>query len=199
MAQPSTAHASEMRTRILDAAQRVMHNDGYRATTMPAIATEADVSVGLLYRYFESKEELHLAMCEAITQAQLDELSVQLAAIADPTQRLASAVRLFVESLETRDWGGIVVAGWAEAETNPRLRDLLQRRCDQLRSFAAMFMRESIARGEADPALDVDQLSLGVAMLFDGALAHHAEVGRRFDPGLAQRAITGLLAGVLRR
>jgi AcrR family transcriptional regulator len=199
MAQPSTAHASEMRTRILDAAQRVMHNDGYRATTMPAIATEADVSVGLLYRYFESKEELHLAMCEAITQAQLDELSVQLAAIADPTQRLASAVRLFVESLETRDWGGIVVAGWAEAETNPRLRDLLQRRCDQLRSFAAMFIRESIARGEADPALDVDQLSLGVAMLFDGALAHHAEVGRRFDPGLAQRAITGLLAGALRR
>jgi AcrR family transcriptional regulator len=199
MARPSTAHASEMRMRILDAAQRVMHNDGYRATTMPAIAAEADVSVGLLYRYFESKEELHLAMCEAITQAQLNELSVQLAAIPDPTERLASAVRLFVESLDAKDWGGIVVAGWAEAETNPRLRELLQRRCDQLRSFAAMFIRESIARGEVDVALDVEQLSLGVAMLFDGALAHHAEVGRRFDPGLTQRAITGLLAGALGR
>jgi AcrR family transcriptional regulator len=199
MARPSTAHASEMRMRILDAAQRVMHNDGYRATTMPAIAAEADVSVGLLYRYFESKEELHLAMCEAITQAQLNELSVQLAAIPDPTERLASAVRLFVESLDAKDWGGIVVAGWAEAETNPRLRELLQRRCDQLRSFAAMFIRESIARGEVDVALDVEQLSLGVAMLFDGALAHHAEVGRRFDPRLTQRAITGLLAGALGR
>jgi AcrR family transcriptional regulator len=199
MARMSTAHATEMRARILDAAQRVMHNDGYRATTMPAIAAEADVSVGLLYRYFESKEELHLAMCEAITQAQLNELSVQMASIADPTERLASAVRLFVESLETKDWGGIVVAGWAEAETNPRLRDLLQRRCDQLRSFAAMFVREAIARGETDPSVGVDQVSLGVAMLLDGALAHHTEVGRRFDPGLAQRAITSLLAGALRR
>jgi AcrR family transcriptional regulator len=199
MARPSTVHASEMRTRILDAAQRVMHNDGYRATTMPAIAAEADVSVGLLYRYFESKEELHLAMCEAITQAQLDELSVELAGIPGTTERLAMGVRLFIEGLEAKDWGGIVVAGWAEAETNPRMRDLLQRRCDQLRSFAAMFIRDSIARGEVDPALDVEQLSLGVAMLFDGALAHHAEVGRRFDPALAQRAITGLLAGALRR
>jgi AcrR family transcriptional regulator len=199
MARASTTHATEMRTRIIDAAQRVMHNDGHHATTMPAIAAEADVSVGLLYRYFESKEELHLAMCETINQAQLNELSVQLAAIGDPAERLASAVRLFVEGLEAKEWGGIVVAGWAEAETNPRLRDLLQRRCDQLRSFAAMFIRESIARGETDPSVDIDQVSLGVAMLLDGALAHHAEVGRRFEPVAVERAITGLLAGAMRR
>jgi AcrR family transcriptional regulator len=194
----STTHASEMRSRILDAAQRVMHNHGYRATTMPAIAAEADVSVGLLYRYFESKEELHLAMCEAITQAQLDELSVQLGGIHDTSERLAAGVRLFIEGLEAKDWGGIVVAGWAEAETNSRLRDLLQRRCDQLRSFVAMFIRESVARGEIDPAIDVEQVSLGVTMLLDGVLAHRTEVGRRFDPALAERAIIGLLAGVLR-
>jgi AcrR family transcriptional regulator len=187
-----------MRGRILDAAQRVLHNDGYRATTMPAIAAEADMSVGLLYRYFESKEELLLAMCEGITQAQLNELSAQLGQIADPAERLASGVRLFIDSLDAKDWGAIVVAGWAEASTNPRLRDLLQRRCDQLRSFAAIFIRESIARGEADPSIDVERVSLGVAMLLDGALAHHAEMGRRFDPASVEHAITGLLAGALR-
>jgi hypothetical protein len=42
-------------------------------------------------------------------------------------------------------------------------------------------------------------VSLGVAMLLDGALAHHAEMGRRFDPVSAEQAITGLLAGALRR
>jgi AcrR family transcriptional regulator len=198
MPRPSPAHAAEMRARILDAAQQVMHDEGYRATTMPAIASQAEISVGLLYRYFESKDELLLAMCEGINQAQLDELSAQLGQIADPAERLASAVRLFIESLEAKDWGAIVIAGWAEADTNPRLRDLLQRRCDQLRAFAAMFIRESIARGEADPSIDVDRVSLGVAMLLDGALAHHAEVGRRFDPILAERAITGLLTGTLR-
>jgi AcrR family transcriptional regulator len=199
MPRPSPAYATKMRGRILDAAQRVLHNDGYQATTMPAIAAEADMSVGLLYRYFESKDELLLAMCEGITQAQLNELSAQLGRIADPAERLASAVRLFIDSLDAKDWGAIVVAGWAEAHTNPRLRDLLQRRCDQLRSFAAIFIRESIARGEADPSIDVERVSLGVAMLLDGALAHHAEMGRRFDPVSAEQAITGLLAGALRR
>jgi AcrR family transcriptional regulator len=197
MPRPSPVYATEMRGRILDAAQRVLHNDGYRATTMPAIAAEADMSVGLLYRYFESKEELLLALCEGITQAQLNELSAQLGQIADPAERLASAVRLFIGSLDAKDWGAIVINGWAEANTNPRLRDLLQRRCDQLRSFAAIFIRESIARGETDPSIDVDRVSLGVAMLLDGALAHHAEMGRRFDPASMEHAITGLLAGAL--
>lgn len=199
MPRTDPAHAAEMRRRILDGAQRVMHAEGYRATTMPAIASEADVSVGLLYRYFESKEELLLAMCEQVTQAQLNELSVQLGAIDDPSERLANAVRLFVDSLDHKDWGAVVIAGWAEADANPRLRELLLRRCDQLRAFAAMFIREAIARGETDPAVDVDRASLGVAMLLDGALAHHAEIGRRYDPRQVEAAIIGLLSASLRR
>src|ERR671918_2795553 len=93
MPRTSAAHATEMRQRILDGAHRSMLAGGYRGTTMPAIATEAGVSVGLLYRYFDSKEELYLAMCEAVTQAQLDDLAVQLGQIPDPRARVAEAVR----------------------------------------------------------------------------------------------------------
>ena len=67
MPRTSAAHATEMRGRILDGAYRAMLAGGYRGTTMPAIAAESDVSVGLLYRYFDSKEELYLAMCEGVT------------------------------------------------------------------------------------------------------------------------------------
>ena len=56
MPRATAAHATEMRQRILDGAHRAMLSGGYRGTTMPSIATEAGVSVGLLYRYFESKE-----------------------------------------------------------------------------------------------------------------------------------------------
>ena len=143
MPRSSAAHASEMRERILDGAHRAMLAGGYRGTTMPAIAAEADVSVGLLYRYFESKEELYLAMCESVTQAQLDELAVQISQITDARERLARAVGYFVESLDTEHWGAIVTTGWAEADIKPALRDMLRRRCDQIRAFAAMFLREA--------------------------------------------------------
>jgi AcrR family transcriptional regulator len=191
------AHADEMRQRILEGAHRAIHAKGYRGATMPAIAAESGVSVGLLYRYFSSKEELCLAMCEAVTDSQLNELAVQFSQIADPEERLMNGVELFVESLWAEGWGALVVAGWAEADVNPALAELARRRCDQLRAFAAMFIREAIARGEADPELDVDRLSSATAMLLDGVIAHQAEMGDRFEPRAAAEAMTQLLRPAL--
>ena len=199
MPRTSAAHAVEMRERILGGAHRAMLSGGYRGTTMPAIAAEADVSVGLLYRYFDSKEELYLAMCEAVTQAQLDELAVQMSTITDARERLASAVGFFVESLEAERWGPIVTTGWAEADIRPALRDMLRRRCDQIRAFAAMFLREAVARSEVEPEIDIEELSLSIAMLMDGVIAHQAESGDRFDPDLVQRAVIALVGRTLER
>ena len=199
MPRTTAAHASEMRERILGGAHRAMLSGGYRGATMPAIAAEADVSVGLLYRYFESKEELYLAMCEAVTQAQLDELAVQISQITDARERLARAVGYFVESLDTEHWGAVVTTGWAEADIKPALRDMLRRRCDQIRAFAAMFLREAIARGEIEPEVDVEELSLATTMLMDGVIAHQAEMGDRFDPDLVQRSVIALVGRTLRR
>src|SRR6188474_41508 len=199
MPRATATHATEMRERILDGAHRAMLAGGYRGTTMPAIAAEADVSVGLLYRYFESKEELYLAMCESVTQAQLDELAVQISQITDARERLGRAVGYFVESLDTERWGAIVTTGWAEADIKPALRDMLRRRCDQIRAFAAMFLREAIARGEIEPEVEVDELSLATTMLMDGVIAHQAEMGERFDPDLVQRSVIALVGRTLRR
>jgi AcrR family transcriptional regulator len=195
----SPAHATEMRQRILDGAHRAMLSGSYRGTTMPAIAAEADVSVGLLYRYFESKEELYLAMCEGVTQAQLDELAAQMGQIADPRERLARAVGYFVESLDVERWGAIITTGWAEADVKPALRDMLRRRCDQIRAFATMFLREAMARGELEPEVDIEELSLAATMLMDGVIAHQAEMGDRFDPPLIERSVISLISRTLRR
>ncbi len=191
-------HAQAMRQRILDGAHRAMLSGGYRGTTMPAIAAEAGVSVGLLYRYFPGKAELYLAMCEGVTQDQLDELAALMGSIADPRQRLAAAVRHYVVGLDAEGWGAIVTAGWAEADVNPALRDLLRRRCDQIRAFATMFLREAVARGELEPGIDVEEISLASTMLLDGVIGHQAEAGDRFDPDLVARSVTALLGRSLR-
>ena len=46
------------RTAIIDAALQLFRERGYEATTMRAIAAEADVSLGNAYYYFKSKEHL---------------------------------------------------------------------------------------------------------------------------------------------
>ncbi len=192
-------HAAEMRRRIMDGAKRAFTASGFRGTSVPEIAAEAGVSVGLIYRYFPSKEELFLSVCQASTEAQLNELASGLALIEDPRERLRSVVSLFVSSLTDEDWGAIVIHALAEADRNPRLRDMLQRLFDQQRGFAATFIREAIARGEAPTDLDVNALSLGAAMLLHGAIIHHAERASAFEPELVERAITMLLGSGLRR
>jgi AcrR family transcriptional regulator len=189
----ATAHATETRDRIMAGAQQAFATSGYRGTSVPAIARQAGVSVGLIYRYFSSKEELFLSVCRQSSEAQLNELAALLAQIQDPRARLRAAVDQFVSSLTDEGWGAIMVHAWAEADRNPRLRDLLVRVFEQHRGFSAMFIREAIARGEAPPDTDVESLALAAALLLHGAIAHQAERGPNFDADAVARAISTVL------
>ncbi len=53
-----TTRGEETKAKIVDAAMRLFTAEGYDATTMRAIATEAGVAVGNAYYYFPSKEHL---------------------------------------------------------------------------------------------------------------------------------------------
>ncbi len=61
-----TAHQTNTRRRILEAASRVFRRRGLHATGMRQIAAEAGMHAGNLYYYFRSKQEL-LAFCQEET------------------------------------------------------------------------------------------------------------------------------------
>jgi AcrR family transcriptional regulator len=195
----SSQHTAEVRQRILNGAHRAFRQTGYRGTSIPEIAREAGVSVGQIYRFFPGKQELFLGVCQERTDLKLNELALQLSGIADPQERLRAAIHFFVASLVDDGWGSIVINAQAEADRNPRLRDMLIRLSDQERGFAAMFIRELVARGEAAPDLDVTSASLAVALLLHGAIAHQAERGAiGFDPDAVERAIVTVLSWPIR-
>ena len=67
-----TAQGAAARDHLYSTAIRLIGERGYEATTLRDIAKEADVSVGLLYRYFPSKQ--------AVIVALYDDLSTEFAA-----------------------------------------------------------------------------------------------------------------------
>ena len=93
---------TEQRSRqLLDAAARVLEREGSQAVSMQAIAAEAEVSVGLIYRYFGGKDELLLAVILDV----LDDFATTVptaieAAGDDPVQRLAAAFRAYCEVID---------------------------------------------------------------------------------------------------
>ncbi|HWT17091.1 MAG TPA: TetR/AcrR family transcriptional regulator [Patescibacteria group bacterium] len=56
--------ASAQRDRILNAANRCFIEHGFHAASMASIADVADISAGLIYRYFDSKNAIILAIIE---------------------------------------------------------------------------------------------------------------------------------------
>jgi len=58
------ARAAKQRERILDAAERCFIKHGFHAASMAHIAQTANMSAGLIYRYFSSKAAIVMAIIE---------------------------------------------------------------------------------------------------------------------------------------
>jgi len=181
MPKRAAAHAEAMRERILEGGRRAFNAGGFRGTSVPSIAAEAGVSVGLIYRYFPSKEELFLELCLSGTPNELEDLARRIAPIEDPVVRLTTAIDSYFDALFLAIGAPLVLQALAAAPSDERIRESLRRRGDDLRRFSALFIRDALARGEIDPATDVDEIAAVTTMLLDAALIAVAEQGDAMD------------------
>ena len=92
---------AEVRARLEDAAARLFAKKGYAATTVDEIVEEAGVSKPGLYRFFESKKHLHLALLERhrdeLAAAALSALDVGDSARSDRIPAMVEAWFVHVE------------------------------------------------------------------------------------------------------
>jgi len=113
------------RAQVLEAAKQRFRETGFHATTMAEIAASAGVSVGLLYRYFPSKEEIIRAIVEADLQAQL--LAVERGLRDHPDDRTAAldaVIAGLVELATDRDRTRLMLEIFAETARSPALMAL---------------------------------------------------------------------------
>jgi AcrR family transcriptional regulator len=162
-------HKSAVRDRILAAARSTFSETGYRGTTIPKIAGQAGVSVGLIYRYFTSKEELFLEICLAGSSVAYDELRQQLSPITDKRARLRASFAAFLDA-HTGERGLLVLQAVASAATQPRIAEALSRRWQELVAFSEWFVADAARRGDLDPDRPVRDLAEGVATMLDGSI-----------------------------
>ncbi len=85
--------------RILDAAERLVHDHGFNATTVDAILDEAGASKGAFFHHFSSKDALGEALVDryaAADAALLEETMAKAeAASEDPAEQLVEFLRLY--------------------------------------------------------------------------------------------------------
>lgn len=67
-----TAQGAAARQRLYDTAIELIGERGFDATTLRDVASRANVSVGLLYRYFPSKQAIVLALYDQLSREQIE-------------------------------------------------------------------------------------------------------------------------------
>lgn len=90
---------AQRRDQVLAAAERVVARDGPQVS-MDAVAAEAGVSKPIVYRHFGDKNGLARAIGERFAAVLLAELRHTLAAHADPYERTAASIELFLRHVD---------------------------------------------------------------------------------------------------
>jgi AcrR family transcriptional regulator len=103
---PSQERSRRTVNRILDAATRIFHEQGYTDATTNDIADEADVSVGSLYQYFPNKDALLVALTQrhiATTTTDLTNLLLDLPRDSDIETTFRTVVDFLVSQHDLDD------------------------------------------------------------------------------------------------
>lgn len=93
---------------ILDAATQLFVDRGVSAVGMGDIATAAGCSRQTLYRYFDSRQDLHLAFAHREAVRLVSLVSHEVASISDPGERLVATIVALLREVRSTDY----LAAW---------------------------------------------------------------------------------------
>ncbi|HEY3008907.1 MAG TPA: TetR/AcrR family transcriptional regulator [Micromonosporaceae bacterium] len=198
MPRVSAEHLSARRQQILDAAAVCFARNGFHATSMQDVISQAGLSVGAVYRYFKSKDELRTAVGERYVGAVTDELTAVAyhePALA-PAEAMARALDVIEPRLAPDGAGQLALQMWAEAIRNPEVREFVAGTYAQLRDSFIMIARRAKAAGHVAERVDADALGLALFTLLPGYMIQRLMTGRPDRPTMvaAVRALLGTMS-----
>jgi AcrR family transcriptional regulator len=193
MPKVTDAHLAARRQQIIDAARRCFVRRGFHATSMQDVIAEAGLSIGAVYRYFPSKNDLIVAIAEQVVA----EVDAALADTAQPGLPLVDALDRVVDTVygQLGPDGALrlAVQVWSEALLDPSLAAFAGGVYQRLR---ARFVDLAVAgqqAGELPAGADPQAVGATLFAMFPGYGLQHLLTGSpspaEFKAGI--RAILG--------
>jgi AcrR family transcriptional regulator len=164
----SEDHLTARREQILVAARACFLRKGLHNTSMQDLIKEAGLSVGAVYRYFKSKDEIIAAIAGGvvggITQ-RIDEIATQQLSLLE-----SLSVLLDVIDEQTGAGGAFPIAlqVWAESTVDPAIQAIVYERYTGLRASVRVLVAQAAERGELPPGTDLDDVTSAFYALIPG-------------------------------
>ena len=174
-------YVQRRRREILVAARRRFARDGFHATTMEDVVTEAGISSSVVYRWFRGKEELVEASISEVLEGVVEALEEALQV--EPPLPVTEAVRRVLTAILERttqdgeDFTAIIVQAWAEAMRDQSVKDLLAALYTRIRDGLAELVGRHQAAGTMAPDLDPEAVAHQLFSLIPGFVVQHLVLG----------------------
>jgi AcrR family transcriptional regulator len=168
----TAAHEQQRREQILSAAMACFARQGYHATSMDDVVRESGLSVGAIYTYFSSKEDLFLALADARSEQSLAYMTDLFRRPGPMADKSREAIDFFFQHLtdEFVPLARIGVEFLSEAARSGRIQERQQRRFDTVRQFYNWLLREAQQQGEIRADVDVEPAAELMMALNEGIL-----------------------------
>jgi AcrR family transcriptional regulator len=131
-------HSALAAQNILDAATRLFVEQGVSAVGMADVAKAAGCSRQTLYRYFDSRQDLHLAFAHREAARLVTLVSQEVGSISDPGERLVVIIVALLREVRTTDY----LAAWFQSG-EPALAAELANSSTMLESLALSFFADA--------------------------------------------------------
>lgn len=169
MPRVTAEHLAARRRQILDAARRCFIRDGFHATSMQDVIREAELSVGAVYRYFPSKNDLIVGITDELATG----ITNQLAGIAHRAELpLAEAMELAAGIVDANAGPDgalrLAVQVWSEAQRDPVLSEVAAAVYGRLVASYMEIARHAATRGELPPDAEPAEVGPALAALVVG-------------------------------
>ncbi|KOF16703.1 MULTISPECIES: transcriptional regulator BetI [Ensifer] len=151
------------RKALVDAALRVIGDQGTLAVTMSEIARNAGVSPALAHHYFGSKEQLLIETVRSLLRQLRDDTVTALSVAATPREKLSALIRV---SFQASQFAPDTIAAWlafySEAQRSEDVRRFLVVYARRLRSNLMASLKALC------PVDDAERIAEGAAAMIDG-------------------------------
>ncbi|GAA3469742.1 TetR/AcrR family transcriptional regulator [Nonomuraea roseola] len=179
MARMPKEHLEARRRQILDAARRCFIRNGFHATSMQDVLTEAALSAGAVYRYFESKDDI-IAATAAEALAEVASAFEAHDTTEPPDLDNIVDLVLGVERLPlsgSRESAQLLVQVWSEALRSPSLSAKLKEVMAQASGVVGALVAQHQQRGLLPADVPAEHVADVLIALIDGFLVRRAVYG----------------------
>jgi AcrR family transcriptional regulator len=196
MARMPQEHLDARRRQILDAARRCFIRNGFHATSMQDVLAEAELSVGAVYRYFKSKDDIIAAIAtEALTEVASAFTSYD-SGDPPPLDNIVDLV-LQVEQPPLSDSpedARLLLQIWSEALRSPALATQLTEVMAGARGVIGRLVAQHQKRGLLPGDVPAEQVAGVLIALVNGFMVQLAVFGHG-DPTAFRAGLHALMSG----